>query len=121
MTPQKFLLFIFLILLSSYSYSQILNDSTICLNPKQVKVINLAFNDLKKMNELNDTKDTLLTLKEKRIEILKFQLDTRSNQLIEVNVDHMRLEKDNKRLKFELLCWKIASVTGIITTILIFK
>jgi len=73
------------------------------------------------MNELNDTKDTLLTLKEKRIDILKFQLDTRSNQLIEVNVDHMRLEKANKRLRFELLCWKIASISGIIATYLILK
>ena len=110
-----------LILLSSICYAQTLSDSSICLNSKQAKIINLAFNQLQKMNELNDTKDTLLTLKEKRIEILNFQLDTRSNQLIEVNKDHMRLEKVNKRLKFELLCWKIASVSGIITTILIFK
>lgn len=121
MTPQRFLFLPFLILLNSYSYSQILNDSTICLNPTQVKIINLAFNQLQKMNELNDTKDTLLTLKEKRIEILKFQLDTRSNQLIEVNRDHMRLEKANRRLKFQLLCWKITALVGIITTILIFK
>jgi hypothetical protein len=121
MTPQRFLFLPFLILLNSYCYSQILNDSTICLNPTQVKIINLAFNELQKMNELNDTKDTLLTLKEKRIEILNFQLDTRSNQLIEVNVDHMRLEKVNKRLKFQLLCWKITTIVGIITTILIFK
>jgi len=73
------------------------------------------------MNELNDNMDTLLKLKEKRIDILKFQLDTRSNQLIEVNVDHMRLEKANKRLRFQLLCWKITALVGIITTILIFK
>jgi hypothetical protein len=73
------------------------------------------------MNELNDTKDSLLQLKEKRIEILKFQLDTRSNQLIEVNKDHMRLEKANKHLRFQLLCWKIASITGIIASYLIFK
>jgi hypothetical protein len=110
-----------MILLSSVCYSQILTDTSVILTSRQAKVINLAFNDLKKMNELNDTKDTLLTLKEKRIEILKFQLDTRSNQLIEVNIDHMRLEKANRRLKIQLLCWKIASITGIITTILIFK
>ena len=110
-----------MILLSSVCYSQILTDTSVILTSKQAKVINLAFNDLKKMNELNDNMDTLLKLKEKRIEILKFQLDTRSNQLIEVNVDHMRLTKANKRLKFELLCWKIASISAIITTILIFK
>jgi hypothetical protein len=91
------------------------------LNPKQVKVINLSFNQLNKMIELNDTKDSLLQLKEKRIEILKFQLDTRSSQLIEVNKDHMRLEKDNKQLRFQLLCWKIASISGIIASYLIFK
>ena len=110
-----------LILLSSVCSAQTLSDSSICLNSKEAKIINLAFNQLQKMNELNDTKDTLLTLKEKRIEILKFQLDTRSSQLIEVNVDHMRLEKANKRLKIQLLCWKITALVGIITTILIFK
>jgi hypothetical protein len=110
-----------MILLSSVCFGQILTDTSVILTSNQAKVINLAFNDLKKMNELNDTKDTLLTLKEKRIEILKFQLDTRSSQLIEVNIDHMRLEKANKRLKFELLCWKITALVGIITTILIFK
>lgn len=73
------------------------------------------------MIELNDTKDSLLQLKEKRIEILNFQLDTRSNQLIEVNIDHMRLDKANKRLKFELLCWRIATFSAIIATYLIFK
>ena len=121
MTPQRFLFFPFLILLNSYCFSQILNDSTICLNPKQVKVINLSFNELNKMIELNDTKDSLLQLKEKIIEILNFQLATRSNQLIEVNKDHMRLEKANRRLKFQLICWKITTIVGIITTILIFK
>ena len=121
MTRLKTLYTTCLILLSSFSYSQILTDTSVILTSNQAKVINLAFNDLKKMIELNDTKDTLLTLKEKRIEILKFQLDTRSNQLIEVNIDHMRLTKANKRLKFELLCWKITALVGIITTILIFK
>ena len=121
MTLRKTLYTTCLILLSSFSYSQILTDTSVILTSNQAKIINLAFNDLKKMNELNDTKDTLLTLKEKRIEILNFQLDTRSNQLIEVNIDHMRLEKANKHLRFQLLCWKIASITGIITTILIFK
>ena len=121
MTRLKLLYTLSMILLSSICYAQTLSDSSICLNSKQAKIINLAFNELQKMNELNDAKDTLLTLKEKRIEILKFQLDTRSNQLIEVNIDHMRLEKANKRLKFELLCWKITALVGIITTILIFK
>lgn len=73
------------------------------------------------MIELNDTKDSLLELKEKRIEILKFQVDTRTSQLIEVNKDHMRLTKANKRLKFQLLCWEIASFSGIIAAYLIFK
>lgn len=73
------------------------------------------------MIELNDTKDSLLELKEKRIEILKFQVDTRTNQLIEVNKDYMRLTKVNKRLKFELLCWKITAISGIIATYLILK
>ncbi len=119
MTPLKLLYTLSMILLSSICYAQTLSDTSICLNSKQAKIINLAFNQLQKMNELNDTKDTLLTLKEKRIEILNFQLATRSNQLIEVNVDHMRLEKANRRLKFQLLCWKIASISGIITTILL--
>ena len=110
-----------LILLSSVCYAQTLSDSSICLNSKQAKIINLAFNQLQKMNELNDTKDTLLTLKEKRIEILNFQLDTRSNQLISINTEFMKIEKANKRLKFQLLCWKITTIVGIITTILIFK
>jgi hypothetical protein len=91
------------------------------LSSKQAKIINLAFNQLQKMNELNDTKDTLLTLKEKRIEILKFQLDIRSNQLIEVNKEYMKLEKTNRNLAFELLCWKITAISGIIATYLIFK
>lgn len=73
------------------------------------------------MIELNDTKDSLLQLKEKRIEILKFQVDTRSNQLIEVNKEYMKLEKTNRNLGFELLCWKITAISGIIATYLIFK
>ena len=121
MTRLKLLYTISMILLSSICYAQTLSDSSICLSSKQAKIINLAFNQLQKMNELNDTKDTLLQLKEKRIEILNFQLDTRSNQLIEVNKDHMRLTKANKRLKFQLLCWKITAIVSIITTILIFK
>jgi len=73
------------------------------------------------MNELNEAKDTLLTLKEKRIEILKFQVDTRSNQLIEINKEYMKLEKTNRNLAFELLCWKITAISGIIATYLILK
>jgi hypothetical protein len=91
------------------------------LNPTQVKVINLAFNELNKMNELNNSKDSLLELKEKRIEILKFQLDTRTDQLITVNKDHIRLEKSNKLLRFKVIIWKITTISCSIITYLIFK
>ena len=73
------------------------------------------------MIELNDSKDSLLQLKEKRIEILKFQVDTRTNQLIETNQLNIDLKKSIKQMKFKLFAWKITAIAGIIATYLIFK
>ena len=119
MTARKISFITCLILLSSTCSGQILRDTNICITPHQVKVINLAFNELGRLTELNTMKDSLIGTKDGKIEVLKEQVRIRTEQVILLNSEAEQQKKAIKKLKIKVLGWKIATIAGILSTIYI--
>ena len=63
--------------------------------------------------------DTLLGTKDRKIEILQFQVDARSEQLILSNTKIMKLELANKKLRKQIILYKIGVISISILTILV--
>ena len=82
MTLKKIQLFTCLIVFSSICFGQIVKDTGTCIvTIQQLRISNLAFNELDKMNEVSRQLDSLIYAKQSRIDILTWQRDTFVNQL----------------------------------------
>jgi hypothetical protein len=117
----KILLLIFTILCSSICSGQTAKDTLSCLvTIQQVKISNLAFNELDKMIEINRKQDSLIWTKQSRIELLKYQVDIRTKQVEECNLQLIKAEKDLQNAKNRAKLFTItAFLLGSITTILL--
>lgn len=96
-------------------YSQIL------LNSRQATTINLAFNRLNYLEQMDSLNRELIGTKEAKISILQYQFDLRSEQLISANTQLAVKEKEIKRLKRQLIIVKAVSILAGIGTIYLFK
>ena len=119
MIAVKSILSTFLIVISLFSYAQTSTDSVTCLSNKDIKIINLAFNQLDKYMSLDSNNTKLLATKDAKIKLLEWQFDLRSSQLIEANTTIAYQEKQIKHLKRTILVHKIAVISAIVFTILI--
>lgn len=108
MIRQKLLLLTFLILLTSICSSQTLTDSTICITHHQAKVINLAFNELTRMIQLDSVTKEQLGTKDLKIAQLQAIDSMRSDQLIKANLQLAAKDKELKQLKVKIVLCKIA-------------
>ena len=121
MIVQRFILLLCLIACSLFSYGQTSTDSVTCLNQRDIKIINLAFNELDKYMSLDSNNTKLIATKDAKIKLLSWQFDLRSSQLIEANTTIAYREKEIKHLKRTIIVHKIAVISAIIITILILK
>lgn len=115
----KPLLFTFLILLTLNSYSQTYNDSTICINQHQVKVINLAFNELDKYMKLDSVSREQLGTKDLKIKQLQAINNMRSNQLIDANIEITTLKKELRQKSIKIAVYQVALIVSLVGIILV--
>lgn len=120
MIVRRFILSLCLILFSLFCYAQTSADTnTYCLNQRDIKIINLAFNELDKYMSLDSNNTKLIATKDAKIKLLEWQFQLRSDQLIEANTTISLHEKEIKRLKRTILVHKIAVISAVIITIFI--
>jgi hypothetical protein len=119
MIAVRFTLSICLILISLFSYGQTSTDSVTCLSNRDIKIINLAFNQLDKYMSLDSNNTKLIATKDAKIKLLEWQFQLRSDQLTEANTTIAYHEKEIKHLKRTILVHKIAVISAIVFTILI--
>ena len=121
MTLKKIQLFTYLILFSSICSAQIVKDTTTCLvTIQQLRISNLAFNELDKMNEVSRQQDSLIYAKQSRIDILTWQRDTFITSLENTQIKLNQTELKLKQAKTNVKNYSIAAfLLGAITTILL--
>ena len=121
MTLKKIQLFICLILFSSICFGQIVKDTTTCLvTIQQLRISNLAFNELDKMNEIVRQQDSLIYAKQSRIDILTWQRDTFITSLENTQIKLNETESALKKAKTNVKNYSIAAfLLGAITSILL--
>jgi hypothetical protein len=117
----KILLLIFPILFSSICLGQTAKDTaTSLVTIQQLKISNLAFNELDKMIEVNRQQDSLIWTKQSRIELLKYQVELRTKQVEDCNSKLIQQEKDLQKAQNRAKLFTItAFLLGSITTILL--
>ena len=120
MTLKKIQLFTCLILLSSICFGQIVKDTNTCLvTIRQLRISNLVFNELDKMNEIVRQQDSLIHVKQSRIDILTWQRDTFINSLentqIKLNETELKLKKAKQNVKnYSIVAFLLGAITTII-------
>ena len=120
MHTKKIQLFICLILFSSICFAQIVKDTNTCLvTIQQLRISNLAFNELDKMNEISRQQDSLIYAKQSRIDILTWQRDTFINQLentqIKLNETELKLKKAKTNVKnYSIAAFLLGAITSIL-------
>jgi hypothetical protein len=121
MKHAKILLLIFPILFSSICSGQTAKDTLSCsVTIQQVKISNLAFNELDKMIEINRQQDSLIWTKKSRIELLNWQVDLRTKQVEDCNSKLIKAESDLQKAQNRAKLFTItAFLLGSITTILL--
>lgn len=121
MIIKKIQLFIYLIAFSSICSAQIVKDTTTCLvKIQQLRISNLAFNELDKMNEVARQQDSLIYVKQSRIDILTWQRDTFITSLENTQIKLNKAESELKKAKQNVRNYSIAAfLLGSITTILL--
>jgi hypothetical protein len=89
------------------------------LSNRDIKIINLAFNELDKYMSLDSNNTKLIATKDAKIKLLEWQFQLRSDQLTEANTTIATHEKQIKRLKRTILVQKIALIGAVVITIFI--
>ena len=121
MATKKIQLFTCLIAFSSICFGQIVKDTTTCLvTIQQLRISNLVYNELDKMNEIVRQQDSLIYAKQSRIDILTWQRDTFINQLENTQIKLNETESALKKAKQNVKNYSIAAfLLGAITTIIL--
>jgi len=121
MKVAKILLIIFPILFSSICSAQTAKDTLSCsVTIQQLKISNLAFNELDKMIEINRQQDSLIWTKQSRIELLNWQVELRTKQVEDCNSKLIKAESDLQKAQNRAKLFTItAFLLGSITTILL--
>ena len=121
MTLKKIQLFICLIAFSSICFGQIVKDTNTCLvTIQQLRISNLVFNELDKMNEVSRQQDSLIYAKQSRIDILTWQRDTFITSLENTQIKLNETESALKKAKTNVKNYSIAAfLLGAITTIIL--
>ena len=121
MIIKKIQLLIYLILFSSICSGQIVKDTTTCLvKIQQLRISNLVYNELDKMNEVNRLQDSMIWIKQSRLDIVTWQLDTFITQLESTQTKLNEKESELLKAKQKIKTYSIAAfLLGSITTIIL--
>jgi hypothetical protein len=121
MKVAKILLIIFPILFNTICLGQTAKDTlSSSVTIQQVKISNLAFNELDKMIEVNRKQDSLIWAKQSRIELLNWQVELRTKQVEDCNSKLIKAETDLQKAQNRAKLFTItAFLLGSITTILL--
>lgn len=121
MIIKKIQLFICLTLFSSICFGQIVKDTTTCIvTIQQLRISNLAFNELDKMIEVARQQDSLIWVKQSRLDIVTWQRDTFITQLESTQTKLNQTESKLKNAQQNVKIYSIAAfLIGSITTILL--
>ena len=118
---KKIQLFICLTAFSSICLSQIVKDTTTCLvTIQQLRISNLVYNELDKMNEVNRLQDSMIWIKQSRLDIVTWQRDTFISQLESTQTKLNDKESELTKAKQKINIYSIAAfLLGSITTIIL--
>ena len=118
---KKIQLFICLIAFNSICSGQIVKDTTTCLvTIQQLRISNLAFNELDKMNEVARQQDSLIWIKQSRLDIVTWQRDTFITRLESTQTKLNDKESELIKAKQKIKTYSIAAfLLGSITTIIL--
>ena len=121
MIIKKIQLFTCLILFSSICFAQIVKDTTTCLvTIRQLRISNLVFNELDKMNQIVRQQDSLIWAKQSRLDIVTWQRDTFITQLEVCQLKANKTESELIKAKQKIKTYSIAAfLLGSITTIIL--
>ena len=121
MIIKKIQLFICLTAFSSICFGQIVKDTTTCLvTIQQLRISNLVFNELDKMNEVARQQDSLIWIKQSRLDIVTWQRDTFITQLESTQTKLNEKESELIKAKQKIKTYSIAAfLLGSITTIIL--
>lgn len=117
---KKIQLFIYLTAFSSICSGQIVKDTTTCLvTIQQLRISNLVYNELDKMNEVARQQDSMIWIKQSRLDIVTWQRDTFITQLestqTKLNDKESELIKAKQKIKtYSIAAFLIGSITTII-------
>ena len=120
MIIKRIQLFIYLTLFNSICSGQIVKDTTTCLvTIQQLRISNLVFNELDKMNEVARQQDSLIWIKQSRLDIVTWQRDTFITRLestqTKLNDKESELIKAKQKIKtYSIAAFLLGSVTTII-------
>ena len=121
MTIKRIQLFIYLTAFSSVCSGQIVKDTTTCLvTIQQLRISNLVFNELDKMNEVARQQDSLIWIKQSRLDIVTWQRDTFITRLESTQTKLNDKESELIKAKQKIKTYSIAAfLLGSITTIIL--
>lgn len=121
MFTKRIQLFIYLTAFSSVCFGQIVKDTTTCLvTIQQLRISNLAFNELDKMNEVARQQDSLIWIKQSRLDIVTWQRDTFITRLESTQTKLNDKESELIKAKQKIKTYSIAAfLLGSITTIIL--
>ena len=111
----------FLIVAKTNSFSQTWSDTSACLTRQQVKIINLAFNQLDKMTALNSEKDTLIQKKDAQIAMWKKLEEVRATMLIEANKELDTKNTEIRKLHYTIWAYRVGIIGAVLATYLLVK
>ena len=121
MIIKRIQLFIYLTLFNSICSGQIVKDTTTCLvTIQQLRISNLVFNELDKMNEVARQQDSLIWIKQSRLDIVTWQRDTFITRLESTQTKLNDKESELIKAKQKIKTYSIAAfLLGSITTIIL--
>ena len=76
-------------------------------------------NEAKRNYSIGLEKDSIIGTKERKIEILTFQDSIRSEQVRTLNIELMRLEKQEKKLFLKVKVYKVATILAFSSGVLV--
>ncbi len=116
---KKSILSIFLTILSLVCFAQTSPDTLIYLTPQDAKIVNLMANELDKCKLINAEKDTIIQLKDSKIEGLTRVIGFKSEQLTICATEVKKVSTENKKLTKKVALWKAISVGLLVGALLL--
>jgi hypothetical protein len=116
---KKLILSTFLTILSLVCFAQTSPDTLTYLTPQDAKIVNLMANELDKFKLINAEKDTIIQLKDSKIEGLTRIIGFKSEQLTICATEVKKVSAENKKLHRKIIFWQVVSGVALVVGLLL--